>query len=255
MKAHLFQLDLAWEDKQSNYNKVRAHLDQAAPSPGDLIVLPELFDVGFSLNTGVARDDGSTLAFLQAIANETGCTVHGARATMQDGQTHALNNATICAPNHEEPLCEYAKIHPFSYGRESESYDGGTEIKHYSWNELRICPAVCYDLRFPELFRRAAKDGAHAFVLGANWPSPRQMHWRSLNIARAIENLAFVIAVNRCGNDPHLPYSGGSIVIDPRGEILGELGPDEGVLSVEIDASVLHQWRTTFPALQDIRLI
>ncbi|MCR9076741.1 MAG: carbon-nitrogen family hydrolase, partial [bacterium] len=90
---------------------------------------------------------------------------------------------------------------------------------------------------------------------GANWPSHRQSHWRTLNIARAIENQAFVIAVNRCGNDPHLPYAGGAIVVDPKGETLGELGDKEGVLSVQIDPQALHDWRRTFPALNDITLI
>lgn len=255
MKAHLYQLDIAWEDKQANYHKVRSLTEQTAPGPGDLIVLPELFDVGFSLNTTAAKDDGSTRAFLQSLADETGCTVHGSRATLAPGDTLALNNATICAPGHATPICEYAKVHPFSYGRESESYTGGSSLAHYDWGDLRVCPAVCYDLRFPELFRLGVKEGAHAFVLGANWPSHRQSHWRTLNIARAIENQSFVIAVNRCGNDPHLPYAGGSIAIDPKGEILGELGDEEGVLSVTIDKQILHDWRTTFPALKDITLI
>lgn len=256
MKAHLFQLDIAWEDKQANQRKVRSLIEQTQPDPGDLIALPELFDVGFTLNTDAARDDdNATLAFLQSLADDTGCTVHGSRAVLPDSQTHALNLATICAPGEDVPLCEYAKVHPFSFGRESESYVGGSELRQYRWNGLRVCPAVCYDLRFPELFRLGVKDGAQAFVLGANWPSHRQSHWRTLSIARAIENQAFVIAVNRCGNDPHLPYAGGSIAIDPKGEILGELGDEEGVLSVTIDPQVLHDWRTTFPALNDITLI
>jgi len=256
MQAHLIQLDISWEDKHANYEGVRRHLDQCGPKQGDLIVLPELFDVGFTLNTQVANDSsGETLAFLQQLANETKCYIHGSRATRDPDASHALNNATICAPSHDTPICEYAKIHPFSFGRESESYVGGQSLKHYDWNALRVCPAVCYDLRFPELFRLGVREGAHVFALGANWPSHRQSHWRTLNIARAIENQCFVLAVNRCGNDPHLPYAGGSIAIDPKGTILGELDDTEAVLSVEIDPSILHEWRTTFPALNDISLI
>lgn len=255
MQAHLVQLDIAWENKATNHQRVRELIQQASINPGDLIVLPELFDVGFTLNTQIAIDhDGSTLAYLQSLADDTDCIVHGSRA-MPANSTHAYNCATICAPGRESPICEYHKAHPFSYGRESESYIGDDQILHYDWNSLRVCPAICYDLRFPELYRIGAKHGAQAFVYGANWPSHRQTHWRTLSIARAIENQAFVIAVNRCGNDPHLPYAGGSIAIDPKGNILGELGDQEGVLSVEIAPSIATEWRSTFPALRDIKLI
>lgn len=256
MKAHLLQLDIIWEDKHANHAKVRDLLDTAQPNPDDLIVLPELFDVGFTLNTKIAIDhDGSTLAYLQQLADDTACTIHASRALPSPTPPLALNCATITAPNQPAPHCEYAKIHPFSYGREGESYAAGTQLCQYTWNDLQICPAVCYDLRFPELFRLGVKAGAHAFVLGANWPAHRQAHWRTLAIARAIENQCYMLAVNRCGNDPHLPYAGGSIAIDPKGTIMGEQGDQEGVLSVEIEPSILHEWRSTFPALQDIRLI
>lgn len=255
MQAHLIQLDIVWESKQLNHDRVRSLLEHAAPSPGDLIVLPELFDVGFTLNTAVANDEGSTLAFLQQLADDTRCTVHGSRALLAHGQSRAYNCASVCAPGHTQTLCEYRKVHPFSYGREGEAYIPGHTLGHYQWNDLRVCPAICYDLRFPELFRLGAKAGAQGFVYGANWPSTRQSHWRTLSIARAIENQAFVIAVNRCGNDPYLHYAGGSIVIDPRGEVLGELGQEEAVLSVEIDPTIVRAWRTTFPALHDIKLI
>lgn len=256
MKAHLLQLDIVWEDKAANHAKVRALVEQCAPSAGDLIVLPELFDVGFTLNAQLAIDhDGSTLAFLQALADDTRCTVHGARALASTVKGKALNYATITAPGLCSPLCEYAKIHPFSYGREGESYTGGDTLGSYAWGGLQVCPTVCYDLRFPELFRLAVKGGADAFVLGANWPAPRKDHWRALCIARAIENQSFVLGVNRCGNDPHLPYAGGSIAVEPRGEVLGELGGREGVLSVEIDQGLVRQWREHFPALKDITLI
>lgn len=255
MQTHLIQLDIAWESKAKNFDRVRDLVERTSTNPGDLIVLPELFDVGFTLNTKVAHDNGDTLAFLQSLSNDTRCLVHGSRVLLPQDQTHAFNCATICAPSEPTPICEYHKVHPFSFGREGEAYIGGNALQHYPWGELRVCPAICYDLRFPELFRLGAKDGAEVFVYGANWPSPRQTHWRTLSIARAIENQAFVIAVNRCGNDPYLHYAGGSIVIDPKGEILGELDDQEGVLSVEIDPSVVRAWRATFPALHDIKLI
>jgi predicted amidohydrolase len=155
-------------------------------------------------------------------------------------------------------LLEYAKVHPFSFGREPERFEGGSEVATYLWESggqtLRVAPAICYDLRFPELFRLGLLKGAEAFAIGANWPDARQHHWRSLVIARAIENQAFVLAVNRTGRDPNLNYVGGSIAVGPRGDILGELGPEEAVLSVEVNPREVLAWREKFPAWRDIKL-
>lgn len=260
MHAHLFQFDIIWEDKLANHALVSEFVESTKLAAGDLIVLPELFDVGFTLNTDVAIDIyGTTLAFLELLANSTGCMIHGSRACKDPVLSKALNCATITKPCEDAPVCEYAKVHPFSYGRESESYSAGDEITTYQWGDgnqsLRVCPAVCYDLRFPELFRLGVKKGAQAFVLGANWPSARIAHWRALCVARAIENQAFVIAVNRTGKDPHLPYNGHSMVVDPMGQIIAELGDEQAVLSVEIDPKLAEDWRATFPALKDIKLI
>lgn len=262
MQTHVIQFDITWENKSANYARVDDLLAKTNINPGDLIVLPELFDVGFTLNAQVASDaKGATREYLQRLADRTRCTIHGARALPDPdpGSDKLHNCATITTPGQSSPVCEYAKIHPFSYGRESETYSAGTEIKSYQWTcnnqTLTICPAICYDLRFPELFRLGVQHGAQAFVFGANWPNPRIGHWRALCIARAIENQAFVIAANRMGSDPHLTYPGGSIVVDPMGNVLGELGTEEDVLSVEIDPVLVTKWRTTFPALDDITLI
>lgn len=259
MQAHLIQFDIQWENKSANHERVRALIDESPIEAGDIIVLPELFDVGFTLNTDIACDlDDTTLEFLKQLALDTGCTIHGARATRADQPGRAYNNATITFPDGSQHI-DYRKVHPFSYGREMDAYDPGDTLKHYDWKSkeetLRVCPAVCYDLRFPELFRIAAKDGAQVIILGASWPTPRAMHWRTLLIARAIENQAFVFGVNRCGNDPYLRYHGGSIAVDPKGLILGELDEKERVLSVEIDTEIQREWRSEFPALRDIKLI
>ncbi len=259
MHTHIIQLDIAWEDKAANHARVLELIESAPINPADLIVLPELFDVGFTLNAQIATDaPGTTRAFLQQLADDTRCTIHGSRA-LPDPDTGKLHNvATITAPNQASPICEYAKLHPFSFGRETESYAAGNEIKLYQWiseQTLSICPAICYDLRFPELFRHSIHQGAQAFVLGANWPVARIAHWRALCIARAIENQAFVIAANRTGDDPHLTYPGNSMVVGPQGEILAELGNEEAVLSIEIDPQCVIDWRTTFPVLNDIKLI
>lgn len=254
MRVHLLQMSLAWEDRQKNFAQVEQLIGSASIRSGDLIVLPELFDSGFSLNTKATRDDsGDTLEFLRTLAVRTQCTIHGSRTTVKPGEL-ALNTVPVLSPA-GEIVCEYAKIHPFSFGREPEAFQGGSEVLTYSWGGLTVCPAICYDLRFPELFRLGLLGGADAFAIGANWPAGRAGHWRALNVARAIENQAFVFAVNRCGSDPHLDYAGGSIVVGPKGEILGELADEEGVLSVDIDPAGPGDWRRTFPAWRDVRLL
>lgn len=279
--AHLVQLDIAWEDREENFLRVDRLLTRADVRPGDLVVLPEMFDTGFSLNTETTADrDGLTLRYLLRLADDLGCTVHGARTVRDCDCTHAENRATVIGGGGDggRVLADYAKIHPFSFAREPERFVGGQAVTTYPWTgphpsgphasgphsgpnadhadaAFTCCPAVCYDLRFPELFRLGLLAGAEAFVLGANWPAARAAHWRALAIARAIENQAFVLAVNRAGRDPYLAYAGGSIVVGPQGEVMGELGPEPGVLSVPIDRAAVLAWRSTFPAWRDIRLI
>ena len=260
MHAHLVQFDIAWEDPAKNFDRVRDLLADAPVSPGDLVVLPEMFAVGFSLNIErTEQTSAETAAFLAVLAKDLGATVQGGLPRRAAGATHGTNHMTAFSPR-GELLCDYAKIHPFSYGREGEAFIGGEQIALYDWpapgsDPLRICPVVCYDLRFPELFRLGLLGGAEVFSVGANWPDARQEHWRTLLIARAIENQAFVLGVNRTGSDPHLRYAGGSIALGPRGEVLGELGDEEAVLSVEIEPDRVRGWRAEFPAWQDVRLL
>ena len=257
--VHLVQFDIAWEDKEANYRRVEALLEIAGVRAGDLVVLPELFDTGFSFRLERTVDDGATRDFLRGLASRLGATVHGSLTALGDDE-RGRNRVVACGPG-GEVLAEYDKIHPFSYGRETERFTGGDAIAAYDWRwgdadeeSLRIGCAVCYDLRFPELFRAEMLAGAQAFALGANWPAPRAAHWRALAIARAIENQAFVFAVNRCGADPHLAYAGGSICIDPKGAVLAEAGDEERVVSASIDAAALRAWRDEFPAWRDARL-
>jgi len=223
------------------------------------VLLPEMFDSGFSVNVSATADKGGeTLAFLGRLAEDLGVYVQGGRTVLGCGCAKAENRATVLSPD-GDLLCEYSKIHPFSFGRENVAFQGGGRVETWDWrsggDRAIVCPAVCYDLRFPELFRIGALRGAEVFALGANWPDARQSHWRTLLVARAIENQAVVLGVNRTGSDPHLRYIGGSIAVGPKGETLGELGDDEGVLSVDMPIAEVREWRRVFPALKDARLI
>lgn len=259
MRAHLIQTDIAWENKQANFDKAERLLSRANPEAGDFVLLPEMFDTGFSFNLESTADTNSaTLRYLTQLAEDLGVYVQGARTVHPAHSTHAQNRATVLGPT-GQVLADYAKIHPFSFGKEPERFEGGREVLTYRWGHgdaaLTVCPAICYDLRFPELFRIGLMRGAQVFAIGANWPEARQHHWRSLLIARAIENQAVVLGVNRTGRDPSLNYIGGSIAIGPRGDILGELGPEEACLSVEIDPRDIRAWRDKFPAWKDIKLM
>jgi predicted amidohydrolase len=260
MKAHLLQMDLAWEDRAANFAKVERLLERASPEAGDFVLLPEMFDSGFSFNTSRTADaEGKTLEFLGRVSRRFGVTLQGARTMHERGTRLAENRAPVFGPD-GALIVEYAKIHPFTLGRESEFFQGGREVVTYPWRgrenagSLMACPAICYDLRFPELFRIGLSRGAEMFALEASWPEVRQAHWRALLVARAIENQAFVLGVNRTGRDPNLVYAGGSIALGPKGEMIGELGAEEGVLSVEIEPGVLHEWRAKFPAWRDGKL-
>jgi len=262
VRAHLVQLDIAWEDPAENFRRVDRLLSSCDIGEHDLVVLPELFDTGFSFNTDRTADrDGTTASYLANLADDLGCLVQGGRtvrACVGDSCALARNHATVFGPG-GRLVAEYAKVHPFSISGESGAFQGGDEVITYAWkreaDELSVCPAVCYDLRFPELFRVGLLAGAEVFAIGANWPSPRVGHWRALSIARAIENQAIVLSVNRVGSDPKVSYPGGSIAIDHVGEVLGELGAEEGVLSVEVPGHALREWREKFPVWKDIKLI
>jgi predicted amidohydrolase len=124
----------------------------------------------------------------------------------------------------------------------------------FEWAGLKISPLICYDLRFPELARAAVKLGAEVLVYIAAWPVKRYHHWITLLQARAIENQACVIGVNRTGQDPQFSYNGRSLVVDPHGIIIADAGEREQALRAELDTQVIRDWRAQFPALRDAGL-
>lgn len=255
-RAHLVQLDIAWESPDANFRRAAQLLDSATVEPGDLVLFPEMFATGFSFDVQKTADrDDRIPGFLRESAQKLRATVIGGR-TVRTPQGLGRNVLAAAAPD-GSLYPQYTKIHPFP--TELANFEPGTEVFTWPWGDLTICPAICYDLRFPELFRLGLKRGASAFIVAACWPRVRQSHWRALLIARAIENQAFVFACNRVGQEPGalgqpLDYAGGSIVVGPKGEILGELADEERVLSVEIDSDAVTAWRRTFRAWRDARL-
>jgi predicted amidohydrolase len=149
-------------------------------------------------------------------------------------------------------VVKYAKIHPFSFAGEDKVYTAGDRVVTVEVEGVRVTPLVCYDLRFPEPFRTAAAE-TDLFVLVANWPDQRREHWRTLLRARAIENQAYVVGVNRAGEGHGLRYAGDSAAVSPLGETLAEADDREQVIFADIDPDVVGKLRARFPALDDRR--
>lgn len=247
------QLDIAWEDKATSHARVRELLSTTPVAPGALVVLPEMFATGFSMHvhTIAESDDGPTHMFLAELARERGVFVLGGVVTRAaDGR--GRNEAVVYDPQGKLAV-KYAKLHPFSYAGETRHYEAGKSIETFAWHEFQVAPFVCYDLRFPEAFRQATRAGAQLLVVIANWPHPREAHWLALLKARAIENQAYVVGVNRAGNDPHVRYGGHSLILDPRGETLAEAGEAPQVVSANLEIVPLREYREQFPALADLR--
>ncbi len=253
MQVVAVQSDIVWEDKSANFASVRKLVASAAIEPGALVVLPEMFATGFSMNaTEIAEpEDGPTHAFLAELAMDLRAAVVGGVVTRcPDGR--GLNQAVAYDPA-GKLLARYTKIHPFSYAGETKHYASGNKIIAFDWGGFRVTPFVCYDLRFPEVFRHATRSGAELLVVIASWPETRDAHWRALLPARAIENQCYLVGVNRVGTDPHASYAGHSAILDPKGRSLATDASLAEVLSANIEREPLLAYRERFPALGDMR--
>lgn len=253
MNIYCLQMDIAWEDKAANFTKVHKMLQQSAVQPGSLVILPEMFATGFSMNKcGIGLDEPDrTETFLSNTAREFGVVLLGGLVSLADNGK-GRNTCLVCDPE-GNTIAHYQKIHPFTYGGETEHYIPGKKITLFEWDSFTVAPFICYDLRFPEIFRHAVQQGANLFCVIACWPAARQEHWLALLKARAIENQAYVAAVNRVGTDPKLAYTGRSQIIDPQGQILADGGEIETAIHTSLDYAALQQYRQAFPALGDIR--
>ncbi len=251
MNVHLVQIDSVWEDRPANHAKARQLIASASPQPGSLIVLPETFSTGFSMKLAVTAEpeNGPTEQFLRELAVQyQSCVIGGVVTATSDGR--GMNQALAIAPD-GSVRSRYTKNYPFSLGGEAQAHIAGTDVSLFAWQGLCIAPLICYDLRFPELSRTAIRAGAEVLIFIAAWPVKRIQHWITLLQARAIENLAYVIGVNRCGTDPDFTYTGRSLVVDPHGLIIADAAEQERVISAQIDPAVLRDWRSQFPALRD----
>jgi len=253
MKVLLCQHTITWE----NADATCAHLKQLLPAPvtpaNSLVVFPEMFATGFSLNLAATarRADTPGESFLRGIAKEHGVfTVGGVTSLTESGR--GLNESVAHAPG-GGLLARYRKTFPFTPGGESSVIEPGAGSSVFDLGGWRTALFVCYDLRFPELFRRAALHGAELMIVIASWPDARLAHWVTLLQARAVENQCWVVGVNRVGSDPKFSYSGRSLVVSPLGKIETDAGNHECIARGELQRDQMLSYRAELPFLRDLR--
>ncbi len=250
MKIAGLQWDIIWENRSENFQTVEGFAAQLVDA--ELIVLPEMFATGFSMDVDLVAESetAESESFLRNFAMKSGSATLGGLVRRGDGKK-GRNELTAFDPNGQK-LVDYRKNRTFRFTGESDHYENGTEVVTFDWGGGTICPLICYDLRFPELFRRGAAQGAELFVVIASWPTVRVEHWLALLRARAIENLAYVLGVNRTGSDPENEYPGRSVLFDHMGNLVADAGEEPGIVSGEVDWQAVRDWRKKFPALQDL---
>ena len=249
MRVHALQVDSVWEDHDASRVRVESLLKQANPLPGDFVVAPELCETGFTMRAEHAASRDSTQWVLALAKRHRVWLQCGIARRTPEG---IANAAVVAAPDGRE-IGVYHKVFLFTPDGERDHYRAGSEPLVIECDGVKVAPLICYDLRFPELWRRAALRGAEVFTLGACWPARRAHHWTALIAARAIENQAWVIAANGCGTEPTGPRAGASCIIDHDGATRSHCGSCAAVASSELDLAALREWRTKFPALRDAR--
>ncbi|OWV15808.1 nitrilase-related carbon-nitrogen hydrolase [Fibrobacter sp. UWB3] len=280
LKVYLVQFDSAKGHKSENLDRAKKIILEAKPIAGSLVLLPEMFATGYvPTDLGDAAEDfstnvsGETARTLSEIANETNCTIMGAGITRANHGFY--NHVSIYKPNEAQEFCGYNKMNLFF--PEKESFNAGENINLFKLKEIpdhprqartgvgndnkaesvswTIASFICYDLRFPEIFREATKKGANFITIQAAWPAKRRSHWETLLRARAIENQVYIAAVNAVSESPDqkLPLAGTSLIISPNGDILAEAShQNEEVISAELDREAERNYRKFFPVLEGV---
>lgn len=256
LRVSLIQSALHWEDPEANRRLLDSHMGTLDGSQTDLIVLPEMFATGFTMNAEAVAEpfeSSPTLEWMRSQAQERECTLTGSLAIAEGGCCY--NRLVWMTPGGQMTI--YDKRHLFRMGDEPKHYAAGSRRQVVEIKGVRVLLSVCYDLRFPVWLRQqaSAEESFEYDVLlcVANWPAPRRHPWRTLLQARAIENLSYVIGVNRVGEDGNgLPYAGDSMLVDFKGEPIVDHAPQESfVETATISLDALSAFRDKFPAWQD----
>jgi omega-amidase len=252
MKIALVQYSPVWENHEKTIEVIESLVEKSDLSDVSLMIFPEMSLTGFTMNSEKYAEemDGISFNYFMQLSRRLGTNIF---AGIIERDEKNVYNSLI---HFDKSLIRaiYRKVHPFSFANEQESYSAGNMPFSTDINKISFGLSICYDLRFPELYRTYAKQKVDVIVNIANWPVTRINHWNLLLQARAIENQSYMIGVNRIGNDPSLEYSGKSSVIDPMGNVLG-VSSAETILIIEIDSEIVCDTRIQLPFLEDIKLI
>ena len=243
------QYDVKWEDPAANRDKVDALL-RSEPDPVDIILLPEMFSTGFNMIPDHLAEPmkGPTHQWMLDTARERLSLVMGSMIIKEEGKFY---NRMLCVYPDGRTIT-YDKRHPFSFANEDENYTPGTDFVTFEWRGWRICPMICYDLRFPVWARQRPDQPYDLLVYVANWPETRVSHWSLLLAARAVENQTYVAGLNRIGKDgAGLVYNGNSAIHHPMGNTLDHGGNEEKVLKAVLDKKSMDNYREKFPVWGD----
>ena len=248
MKLVLYQMNIVWEDKESNYILLENMLTNYGKRI-DLLLLPEMCFTGFSMDVEKTKECNSeTIDKISGLAKKFHTAI--GFGWVKDRGEKSENHYTVI-DRKGKVIFDYVKIHPFSFSGENIKFQGGEEINFFQLDDIIFSSFICYDLRFPEIFQIASKK-AHVILVPANWPQKRREHWNCLLQARAIENQVYIIAVNCVGEIGGVTYSGDSCVINPNGEILLRMPKQEGILEYDLSDDV-DNFRDSFQVKCDRR--
>lgn len=250
MKVASIQMSVVENDKDANLAKAAANIEKC--SDADLILLPEIWNVGFTSFDSYIKEaegkEGPTLTMLRTIAEKTKSYIHSGSFVEKD-QGGYYNASYLLSPA-GEILGEYRKIHLFGYNsQETQILTPGKDVAVVTTPLATIGMGTCFDLRFPELFRKMVEKGTELFLVCSAWPYPRLEAWLMLNRVRALENQCFLVSSNSCGVLGKTQFVGHSLVVDPWGEIMAGGGDEETIVRTEIDFKRLQSARENFPGL------
>ncbi|MCC6542463.1 MAG: amidohydrolase [Flavobacteriales bacterium] len=244
LRVTIVQRMLHWEDAEANRSMFAKDLS-ALKSATDLVVLPEMFTTGFSMRSADLAEpmDGPTVAWMKDQARTIQAAIYSSMIISEGGNHY--NRGLFVKPN--GGITTYDKRHLFRFANETDHYSAGKERVVVEWCGWRLLLQICFDLRFPVFARNRSDYDAILYV--ANWPEARRYPWSQLLIARAIENQCYVAGVNRVGMDGKgNHYSGDSVLVDPRGQVIGHVDPSqEGHVTETFDKASLEDFREKFP--------
>ena len=248
LKVTIFQAYLFWENIEKNLQNIGLRLQGGVREKTDLIVLPEMFSTAFSMNTTLAEPMNlTTFKWMKQQAAQTKAVILGS-VMIREGEK-VFNRMIWMQPDGQ--FQTYDKRHLFRMGNEHAHYEGGNKRLITTLKGWKICPLICYDLRFPVWSRNVAQE-YDVLIYVANWPAARAYPWKSLLVARAIENQSYVVGVNRVGKDGNdYAFSGDSAVLNFKGEYLFEKSNEEAMVTITLSKEDLNTFRTQFPAYLD----